>query len=76
MARKCPGLWPWPCAKCPEYLKKHCKVIAKTRQEYLSDVFTTSEIRALKAIAKERMMELTPEQIEELDHSMDNEGEL
>ena len=37
------------------------------------NIFTPSEIRALKAIAKEKMMELTQEQIEELDHSMDDD---
>jgi len=37
------------------------------------NIFTPSEIQALKAIAKERMMGLTPEQIEELDHSMDDD---
>jgi len=37
------------------------------------DAFTAAEIRALKALAQERMMELTPEQIEELNHSMDDD---
>lgn len=30
--RNCPGKWPWACADCPEYLKKNCPEINKTKK--------------------------------------------